>query len=265
MARRGLTGAARPPMARAMSRRLAFELLFLLGAPAAALALRTFAFSVYAIPSESMLPALMAGDYLLVWKWPFSRGAPVLPRRGDIVVFHAPPAGIVYVKRVIGLPGDRVALRAGALVIDGRPAPRWRVADFVVPVAPNSPCRPAPSAAVRMERAPDGESRCRSPRFREALPDGRLVDALDLGPSAGDAFGPVTVPAGRLFLLGDDRDRSADSRWPAGEDGGIGMVPASAVIGRAVRVLVSVDGRARLTDPATWAGSLRWSRIGLAF
>ena len=211
-----------------------------------------------------MLPGLAAGDYLLVEKWPYRGGR--LPARGDIVVFRAPPSGRrTYVKRVIGLPGDSVALRAGAILLDGKPLPRWRVADYVAPVTANDPCPDEAWPTVRRERQADGTIWCRSPRWREMLPGGRMIDTLDLGAGEGDDFGPVTVPAGRLFLLGDNRDRSADSRWPAKEGGPVGLVPVGNLVGRARAILFSVDGSARLARPRGWLSAVRWARIGTGF
>ncbi len=212
-----------------MPRRLAIEIGIVAAAALLALAARLWLIGIYLIPSESMLPTLLPGDYVLVEKWR-------APGRGDVIVFHAPPTGRHdYVKRLIGLPGDRVALRGGVLVLNGRAVPRRRLADVIAPCLP-------PGRA------------CRYRRYRETLPGGRSYDVLDLGPGAGDAFGPVTVPRGRLFLLGDNRDLSADSRFPARDGGAIGMVPVAAIVGRGGVTLVSI-GR----------GAIRWGRTGTRF
>jgi len=229
-----------------MSRRLAIEIGALALAAWLALMLRMWAIGIYLIPSASMLPRLMPGDYLLVEKWPFAvrhRG----PRRGEIVVFRIGTQ--TYAKRVIALPGDRVALRGGRLILNVREVPRWRVADFLYPPSPEMPCAEA-------EPQPDGPPLCRAIRYREMPQGGAPRDLIDLGPRDGDEFGPVTVPAGRLFLLGDNRDRSADSRTT------LGMVAIDAIIGRAGPILVSIDPAARLAHPGGWWQAIRWGRIG---
>ena len=249
-----------------MSRRAVVEIGSLVAAALLALAVRHWLVAVYVIPSESMLPRLMVGDYLLVEKWAFAQRPAALPKRGDVVVFHAPPSGRSdYVKRVIGLPGDRVALRKGVPSIGGTAFPRWRVADLLVAVTRASPCPQTEGGWARVERNAAGIRTCRYRRFREMLPGGRMVDVLDLGAGDGDDFGPVTVPAGHLFLLGDNRDRSADSRFPARDGGAVGMVPIANLVGRAGVTLFSVDGSARLASPRTWWRAIRWERIGGRF
>lgn len=227
---------------------------------------RTFVVAPFTIPSESMLPALVPGDYLLASKWDYGwsrysfpgEGPPLsgriagrLPARGDIVIFRAPGGDARdFVKRVIGLPGDRVALREGRVVLNGAELARDRIADFVHPVVPNLGC----AAARFRERGPGGW-RCRYPRFRETLPGGIGYDVLDLGATGADRMPPVTVPAGALFLLGDHRDRSGDSR-------SIGMIPVERLIGRARLTLFSTDGTGDWLKPWTWGAAARWDRVG---
>ncbi len=229
-----------------MSRRLAFEIGALLLAAAAALALRLWVVGIYLIPSASMLPRLMPGDYLLVEKWPFAVRHRI-PRRGEVVVLRI--GAETYAKRVIALPGDRVALRDGRLILNDAEVPRRRVADFLFAPSPETPCRSP-------EPQPEGPPLCRAVRLRELPADGAPRDILDLGPRDGDDFGPVTVPPDRLFLLGDNRDRSADSRSL------LGMVPIDAIVGRAGPIMISIDPAARLARPGGWWGSIRWNRIG---
>lgn len=209
--------------------------LLLAGIAAAAFAVRGFVAVPRAVPSASMRPALEPGDYVLVTRWDYRRR---LPARGDVVVFRAPDGGD-YVKRVIGLPGDRVASTGGALSIAGRPLPRFRIADYI---------------------APGGIAHV--PRYRELAGD-RRWSVLDGGRTARDDFQAVTVPSGHLFLLGDNRDDSLDSRFAATE-GGIGMVPAAALVGRVRRVVFATDGRATLWNPLSWTRAARPERIGAA-
>jgi signal peptidase I len=253
-------------------------LRFLLLLFVAALALRTFIVAPFSIPSESMLPRLMVGDYLFISKWPYGyshysfpfgilnfqgRILGGLPDRGDVVVFHFPGAGNQdYVKRVIGLPGDTVEVRQGAVVLNGRPLARDRIADVAIPVSPNSPCHGVVDGAVREVAGDGGGAVCAIPRFRETLPDGTSYDVLDQvvnGP--GDTFGPITVPDGRLFVMGDNRDDSLDSRFPT-LAGGVGLLPVDNLLGRVLVNFWSTDGSAEWIKPWTWFTAARWSRIG---
>lgn len=252
---------------------LRFLLLLFLGA----LALRTFIVAPFNIPSGSMLPRLWIGDYLFVAKWPYgySRYAfpwslasfegrifGALPARGDVVVFRYPgPRAEDLVKRVIGLPGDTIEVRGGGVILNGAPLPRERQADFAMNVSPNSPCRGAP-ASVRQQTGPDGETLCLYPRFSETLPDGRSYDVLDQAPdSPADNFGPVRVPDGHVFVMGDNRDDSLDSRFPTAV-GGVGLLPVENIIGRVLVTFWSTDGSSSWIEPWTWFGAARWRRIG---
>ncbi len=240
-------------------------------------AVRSLFVATFSIPSESMLPRLMIGDYLFVEKWPYGysrysfpgslplfagRMLGALPARGDVVVFKAPPMNRTdYIKRVIGLPGDTVQVRGGQVFLNGRAIPKRRIDDFVAPVTANSPCFGAEFSEV----ASDGQTQCRYPRYRETLPEGKSYDVLDVANSDADDTRLFTVPAGRLFLMGDDRDKSADSRFPAVEGGGIGFVPIENLEGRAWVSVFSTDGSAKWLLPWTWASAARWERIGEGF
>jgi len=242
-----------------------------------AVLLRSLVVAPFSIPSGSMLPALMIGDYLFVGKWsygysryslPFGIGGfegrvpSGVPDRGDIIVFRHPgAAGDDYVKRVIGLPGDTIEVRDGIVILNGRPLPRARIADYAMPITPNSPCRGAPEA-IRRARGEDGGELCLYPRFREQLPDGRSYDIIDQIPDAeADMFGPVTVPEGQLFVMGDNRDDSQDSRFPVDRDG-VGLLPIENVLGEVVITFWSTDGSAEWLKPWTWFSAARWERIG---
>lgn len=239
----------------------------------AVLAFRSFLFTPFTIPSESMLPGLIKGDYLVASKWPYGWSrwslpfdAPLirgtinarLPKRGDIAIFRHPVDGTEYIKRVIGLPGDSVAMRGGVLVLNGAPVAKQRFADFVLPVSPNTGC----AWGAARERGAGGAPVCRYARFTETLPGGRSYQVLDFGATPQDDFGPVTVPAGHVFMLGDNRDNSQDSRFAARAGGGIGLVPTSRLVGRAEIVLFSTDGSARWWNPISWFTAARWNHMG---
>jgi signal peptidase I len=223
-----------------------------------------------------MLPTMAIGDYLFVTKWPYGfsrfsfpfqfppfdgRLLGRLPQRGDVVVFKKPGENVDWVKRVIGLPGDVLAVDDGRLVINGRTVIRAGEGTIGVSVSPNSPCRVAPSAAPDVIEA-DGEQLCRYPVYRERLPNGRtwlVIDQVDN--PRGDHFGPVRVPAGHVFLMGDNRDDSLDSRYTPAE-GGLGPVPADHLVGKATFAFWSTDGSASYWQPWTWLSALRSERIG---
>jgi signal peptidase I len=246
---------------------------FLVKLVIAVLLFRTLLFTSFSIPSASMMPRLLEGDYLFAAKWPYGYSQasmpfdmPIgegrwfgrLPDRGDVVIFKHPIDRADYVKRVIGLPGDQVQMVAGVLHLNGQPVPKQRVADFVVPIRPSGGCR-----EVRFtERLADGSFVCRYPQFRESLPGGASFNVLDLGLQPSDTTTAVVVPEGRLFLMGDNRDNSLDSRFPAVAQQGIGMVPLENVVGQASFMFFSTDGGAEWIKPWTWFTAARWHRIG---
>lgn len=252
--------------------------VFLLKLAAVVLIFRSFIFAPFYIPSESMLPRLINGDYLLLAKWPYgysSRSLPLgvpllpekrvlaaMPQRGDVVVFKNPPLGKDdWIKRVIGLPGDRVQMKNGQVWLNGQPIPKQEIAPFEVAVSPNTTCLSPTFEAKNAE----GVDVCRYPRFKETLPGGRSYDVLDLFTKPSDDTDVYVVPESHLFLMGDNRDNSEDSRFPAEVGGGIGFVPIDNVIGRATVMMWSTDGSAEWLKPWTWFTAARWSRIGGTF
>ena len=238
---------------------------------------RSLIFAPFYIPSESMLPRLLNGDYLLLAKWPygFSRkslpfGVPLLPEhrvfasdpeRGDVVVFKAPPlAEDDWIKRVIGLPGDTVQMKGGQLWLNNQPIPKVRIADFEVAVSPNTKCL----TSQFMAKNSANQDVCKYPRFTETLPGGRSYQVLDLGEKGKDDTEPYIVPADHVFLMGDNRDNSEDSRFST-DEGGIGIVPIDNLLGRATVMMWSTDGSAAWIKPWTWFSAARWDRLGGTF
>ena len=242
----------------------------------AAWLLRSLIVAPFSIPSGSMLPTMMIGDYLFVSKWPYGYSSASFPfefppfkgrvfgsypERGDIVVFEG-PEGADVVKRVIGLPGDTIAVAGGQLILNGQPVPRQQASDFVMPVSPNSPCRVVPPAIALTRPTPEGVQGCVYPAFRETLPGGPSYVVLDqTDQSIADNFGPVTVPQGGVFVMGDNRDDSLDSRYSV-LAGGMGIVPLDRIVGRAERVFWSTDGSASWINPISWFSALRTDRLG---
>lgn len=250
--------------------------VFLIKLIAIVLIFRTLIFTSFSIPSESMLPRMMVGDYLFAAKWPYgySRASlpfdPTvgngrlfgsLPEAGDIVIFKHPVDRADYVKRVIGLPGDQVQMVAGVLHLNGQPVPKEKIEDFVLPIPATGRCREARFT----QRAADGTFACHYPQFRETLPSGVSFNVLDLGLTPADTTEPVVVPEGHLFLMGDNRDNSMDSRFPPVAQQGIGFVPQENLVGKASFMFFSTDGSAEWLKPWTWFTAARWNRIGSTF
>jgi signal peptidase I len=258
---------------RPMGPRIRFYLLLALGA----WLLRSLVVAPFSIPSGSRLPTMAIGDYLFVAKWPYGfsrysfpfefppfhgRFLSTLPGRGDVVVFKKPGEDVDWVKRVVGLPGDTLAVDDGRLIINGRMVFRSGEGTIGVAVSPNSPCRVAPGATPDLVRDNSGDVLCRYPLYREHLPNGRNWLVLDqVDDPRGDHFGPVKVPAGHVFLMGDNRDDSFDSRYSPSE-GGLGPVPVDHLVGKATFAFWSTDGSARYWLPWTWFSALRTERIG---
>ncbi len=274
------TGSEAPPKARRKSGGIGDTVRFLLFVFLFAIVLRSFIVAPFVIPSGSMLPRLMIGDFLFVSKWPYGysrhsfpfglgrfegRILASEPARGDVIVFRYPGGEDDYVKRLIGLPGDTVQVREGSVWLNGKPLPRVRIADYLMPISPNSPCRWVDPDAARTVWDDDGNSYCAYRQYRETLPGGRsyqVLDQMDEGP--GDNTRVFTVPAGHYFMMGDNRDDSEDSRFSR-EDGGVGVLPGDSLIGRGLITFFSTDGSAEWLKPWTWFSAARWERIGDTF
>jgi signal peptidase I len=253
-------------------------IFFLVKLIIAVLIFRSFIFSPFNIPSQSMLPRLYIGDYLFVSKWNYGYSrhslplsVPLIPgrifgrdpARGDVVVFRAPTGDHDVIKRVIGLPGDTIQMRHGQLILNGTAIPKERVADFTTPITPNYPAG-SECPSEFLDNDAKGKPICRYQQFRETLPNGKAYMVLDRGENvSADETQVYSVPTGTVFVMGDNRDDSGDSRLdpPAG----MGYVPMDRIEGKAVVTFFSTDGNASWLLPWTWFTAARWSRIGEGF
>ncbi|MBF0371951.1 MAG: signal peptidase I [Alphaproteobacteria bacterium] len=224
----------------------------ILYAVAIAIVVRTVAFEPFNIPSGSMLPTLLIGDYLFVSKYsygysrhslPFSpaifhgRVLESPPERGDVVVFKVPTDNRTdYIKRVVGLPGDQIQMRGGLLHINGTPVERRQIDDYV--------------ARDRIG------SMIRYPQFIERLPNGAEHTIIEADGDRGhaDETPAFMVPGNAYFMMGDNRDNSQDSRF-------LGPVPAENLVGRAEVIFFSTDGSAALWEIWKWPWAIRFMRV----
>lgn len=220
-----------------------------------ALLVRIFLYQPFNIPSGSMIPTLLVGDYLFVSKFSYGYSRYSLPwspnlfsgrilasepKRGDVAVFKFPSDNDTdYIKRVVGLPGDKIQMTGGVLHINGEPVKHRRLDDLIVKdYGRERPIR----------------------RYEETLPNGvsyLTLDAVD--GSQGDDTEVFTVPADHYFMMGDNRDNSTDSRFPGPR--GVGFVPRQNLIGRADIIFFSIEETASVLAPWSWPAEIRWLRI----
>lgn len=242
----------------------------------AVLGFHSFVAKPFYIPSESMMPGLLVGDRLVVSKYPYGwsyaslsfhplpfikgRVWGKLPERGDIVIVTPRGKKEDWIKRVIGLPGDIIELRDGQVILNGQPVPQTTEAPLMLPVDVNAPCPPIQFPGA-LTTGRDGKQYCALPVKRETLPNGRTYQIIDVGNREADWYGPIRVPAGHLFLMGDNRDNSADSRFSLAQDGLGGPVPFESIGGRAEFITFSLNG-ATSWNPLTWWGGFRSGRAG---
>ncbi len=217
-----------------------------------ALVIRTLLFQPFSIPSGSMRPTLLEGDYLFVTKWAYGYSRHSLPfspplfsgriwgsdpERGDVAVFKFPPnPSLDYIKRVIGLPGDKIQMKDGRLFINGTAVSREKTGQIDNP------------DVTEVDRPVDV--------YRETLPNGVSYDTLDLTPnSIGDNTREFVVPEGHYFMMGDNRDNSTDSRFS------VGFVPSENLVGRANVIFFSIADGASPLEIWKWPSLMRVSRL----
>ena len=219
---------------------------------------RTLLFQPFWIPSESMKDTLLVGDFVFVNKMAYGYSkyscpfglCPISgrifasePERGDVVVFRHPVNGSDFVKRLIGLPGDKIQMKQGVLYINGAVVPQVPAGTFEEVMEPQGPMKSRPKCSNGV--VGDGAI-CEKQRFRETLPNGVVHDVMNIEDDGyADNTDVFTVPEGEYFFMGDNRDNSMDSRYSPAV-GGVGFVPAENLIGRADRIIFSSAGSSML-------------------
>jgi signal peptidase I len=220
-----------------------------------ALVIRTFAFEPFNIPSASMEPSLLIGDFLFVSKFTYGYGSTgtfmhllpfagrlggSVPKRGDVIVFKWPQDNSTdYIKRLIGLPGDSVQMREGILYINGQPVERDRLASPIT----EKGVQVSSNATDYLEHLPQGPT-----HYIRKLGEDEPLDNTDV----------FVVPPRHYFFMGDNRDNSQDSRAP---HGGVGFVPEENLVGKAEVLFFSIDGDTHIWQLWKWPWAVRWDRL----